>query len=177
MDLIKPVSNSGQSFEMVPDWAKADFDQISANLSTIDWAKELDGKSGIDSWWFVKEVIDRETERCMPKKRRRTGSRPLWMTRCIMRLIRKKRRVWRWYTTSGYSKKDYEEFHAFKNIQNQVKKAVRLAKRNFERKLAKDAKKNPKAFYGYMKKKTGNKVTVGPAVANLSLMTSSWQSS
>ena len=31
-----------------------------------------------------------------------------------------------------------------------------------ERKLAKDAKKNPKAFYGYMKKKTGNRVSVGP---------------
>jgi hypothetical protein len=142
--------------------AKADFDKISANLSTIDWAKELEGKSGIDSWEYVKEVIDRETDKCVPKKRRRTGSRPLWMTRNIMRLIRKKRRVWRWYSTSGYSKKDYKEFQAFKKIQNQVKKAVRLAKRNFERKLAKDAKKNPKAFYGYMKKRTGNKVTVGP---------------
>ena len=37
-------------------------------------------------------------------------------------------------STSGYCKKDYEEFQAFKKIQNQVKKAVRLAKRNFERK-------------------------------------------
>ena len=43
-----------------------------------------------------------------------------------------------------------------------MKKAVRLAKRNSERKLAKDAKKNPKAFYGYLKKKTGNRVSVGP---------------
>ena len=63
---------------------------------------------------------------------------------------------------SGYTRKDYDEFQAFKKIQDQVKKAVRLAKRNFERKLAKVAKKNPKAFYGYMKKKTGNRVSVGP---------------
>ena len=84
------------------------------------------------------------------------------MTRNVMRLIRKKRRVWRWYSTSSYTSRDHAEFKAFKNVQNQVKKAVRLAKRNFERKLAKDAKKNSKAFYGYMKKKTGNKVTVGP---------------
>ena len=47
-------------------------------------------------------------------------------------------------------------------MQDQVKKAVRLAKRNFERKLAKDAKRNPKAFYGYMKKKVSNRVSVGP---------------
>ena len=84
------------------------------------------------------------------------------MTQNVMRLIRKKKRVWRWYSTSAYSSRDYEEFQAYKKVQGQVKKAVRLAKRNFERKLAKDAKKNPKAFYGYMKKKTGNRVSVGP---------------
>ena len=72
------------NYELVPELAKTDFDQISANLSTIDWAKELEVKSGIDSWEYVKEVIDRETDRCVPKKRRRTGSRPLWMTRNIM---------------------------------------------------------------------------------------------
>ena len=44
-----------------------------------------------------------------------------------------------------------------------------MAKRNFERKLAKDAKKNPKAFYSYMKRKTSNWVTVGP------FRDSSWQ--
>ena len=65
------------------------------------------------------------------------------MTRNVLRLIRKKRRVWRWYSTSNYSSKDYEEFKAYRKIQDQVKKAIRLAKRNFERKLAKDAKKNP----------------------------------
>ena len=84
------------------------------------------------------------------------------MTRNVLRLIRKKRRVWRWYSTSNYSSKDYEEFKAYRKIQDQVKKAVRLAKRNFERKLAKDAKKNPKAFYSYMKRKTSNSVAVGP---------------
>ena len=67
-------------------------------------------------------------------------------------------RIWRWYSTSGYTKHDY----AYKKIQDQVKKAARLAKRNFERKLAKDAIRNLKAFYGYMKKKTGNRVSVGP---------------
>ena len=48
---------------------------------------------------------------------------------------------------------------------------MRLAKRNFERKLAKDAKKNSKAFYGYLKKKTGNKVTVGPLKEDGKLVT------
>ena len=160
MDLALPMS--GATLELVPDWAKADFQKISNNLSEIDWVSELQGKSALASWEYVKEVIDRETEQCVPKKKRRKGTRPLWMTRNVMRLIRKKRRVWRWYTSSSYSRKDCEEFQAYKKVQDQVKKAVRLAKRNFERKLAKDAKKNPKAFYGYMKKKVSNRVSVGP---------------
>ena len=121
LDLIMPVSSNNQTHEMVPDWAKADFDKIRENLSENDWVKELDGKSAIGSWGYVKEIIDKETGSCVPKKRRRTGSRPLWMTRNVMRLIRKKPRVWRWYSTSGYSKRDYDEFQAFKKIQDQVK--------------------------------------------------------
>ena len=96
------------------------------------------------------------------QEKERTASRPLWIKNNVMRLIMKKRRVWRWYSTSGYTRKDHEEYLAYKNVQDQVKKAVRLAKRNFERKLAKDSKRNPKAFYGYIKKKTGNRETVGP---------------
>ena len=39
---------------------------------------------------------------------------------------------------------------------------MRLAKKKLEKKLAKDAKKNSKKFYSYLKKKTANRVTVGP---------------
>ena len=171
VDLVKPKHSTGQSHELVPDWSKADLDQIAVNLSAIDWVKELEGKDTIASWDFLKNAIDKETEKCVPKKRRRTGCKPLWMTRNVMRLIRKKRRAWRWYTTSSYCSKDHEEFEASRKVQAQVKKAVRLAKRNFERKLAMDAKRNSKVFYGYMKKKTGNKVTVGPLKEDGKLLT------
>ena len=40
---------------------------------------------------------------------------------------------------------------------------MRNAKKNFERKLAKEARKNnTKPFYSYMKKRTSNRVGVGP---------------
>jgi hypothetical protein len=43
-----------------------------------------------------------------------------------------------------------------------VKDSVRKAKKTFEKSLAKDVKKNPKAFYSYLKSKTSNKQSVGP---------------
>ena len=67
---------------------------------------------------------NRETEQCVPKKERGRGTRPVWMTRNIRRLIRRKGRVWRWYTGSSNSRRDFEEFLAYKRVQDQVKKVV-----------------------------------------------------
>ena len=47
-------------------------------------------------------------------------------------------------------------------VQKEVEKAVKAAKRKLERSLAKNSKRNPKAFYSYIKKKSSNRVTVGP---------------
>ena len=51
---------------------------------------------------------------------------------------------------------------SYKAFEKQVQKAVKQAKRRYERNLAKQAKKNPKEFYSYLKTKTSNKESVGP---------------
>ena len=151
------------SVEMVPDWRKADLDAMKASVGAIDWDVELEGLSGVEAWDTFNEIIRRETEKCVPLMRRRQGSRPLWMTKNVMRIIRKKRRLWKGYA-GKWGKHDYESFQAFKKVQQEVKKEVRNAKRNYERKLAKNRKKNSKSFYSYLKKKTSNRVSVGPLI-------------
>ena len=84
------------------------------------------------------------------------------MNKNILRLIRKKKRLWKAYTSHDYYQRDFQSFEAYKKVQNDVKKAVKVAKRKLEKSLAKGAKKNPKAFYSYLKKKASNKVSVGP---------------
>ena len=104
------------------------------------------------------KVVRRETERCIPKKMRRKSSRPLWMSKNIIRLIRKKRRLWQNYTSSEYYRQDYGSFQAYKEVEKRVKAEVKKAKRKFERKLAKQAKKNSKQFYSCLKKSNSNRV-------------------
>jgi len=103
VDLVNPCVRD-DSKELVPNWSKADLDQLAANLALLDWESELEGKTGIESWDFIKLKIDEETEKCVPKKLRRVSSRPLWMTKNVMRLIRKKKSVWKWYSTSNYAR-------------------------------------------------------------------------
>ena len=136
-DLIRP-SAVKSSKELVPDWAKADLDKLVSNLAQLDWESVMQSMSGVDRWEFVKKTIADETEACVPKKVRRVSSRPLWMTKNVMRLIRKKKRLWKWYSKSH----DFHEFMAYKTVQDKVRKAVKNAKRNFERKLARDANRN-----------------------------------
>ena len=49
-----------------------------------------------------------------------------------------------------------------KKAENEVKKNIRNAKNNYERKIAKEGKSQPKQFYAYHKKERSNKVRVGP---------------
>ena len=64
-----------------------------------------------------------------------------------MRIIRKKRRMWKNYTPSKDTARDYMKFEAYKKVQNEVRKFVRNAKKNFERKMVNDAKKNSRRFW------------------------------
>ena len=145
VDIVGPALER-DSVEMVPDWAKADMDGLRQAISEIDWAERLEGKTGLESWELMKKVIQEETDRCVPLKKRRTSSRPIWMNKNILRIIRKKRRLWKAYTREEgplpgmRGNKDSASFMAYKKVQQEVQKATRRAKRKVERKLAKDRK-------------------------------------
>ena len=77
--------------ELVPDRSKADMAKMKLSIAAINWTKKFDGKSGLERWEIIKSVIEEETDKCVPKKMRRVGSRPLWMNRNILQLIREKK--------------------------------------------------------------------------------------
>ena len=131
-------------------------------MKQLTGRKKFSDKGGEECMDLFYSVIQRETDKCIPKKMRRIGSRPIWMNKNILRMIRKKKRIWKAYSSQDYYQRDFQSFKAYKKVQSDVKKAVQQAKRKLEKSLAKNAKKNPKAFYSYLKKKNCNKVSVGP---------------
>ena len=73
-------------------------------------------------------------------------------------MLRKKHRLWqRWKEHSD----DNLELK-YKKQANKAAKAVRLAKRDFERKVAKNIKTDSKSFFSYVRSKTRIKSAVGP---------------
>ena len=55
---------------------------------------------------------------------------------------------------------------SYKNIQKEVKKAIKNAKHKHELQISKSAKTNLKLFYSYLSKKKKNRVNVGPLNQN-----------
>ena len=128
-------------------------------LAELDWYEELQDLGTEDSWGKFKERLNTVVDECVPKKKRRTGqAKPLWMQQNVLRLIRKKRRLW-----SSYQKtREFQSWQAYRKVQAEVTKAVRNAKKKFERKLARNSKSNPRAMYSYINKKTSTRAKVGP---------------
>ena len=157
VDLIMPVTEN-PSFEMIPDYSKADFNEIKLKLEYVDWHTELQNKDTLDTWKLIQEKIFSVVDSSIPKKPRRINNRPLWMNKNIMRTIRKKRRLWKWFCST----RDGKDYNAYTKTRDEVNKAIKRAKRNLEKRLAKDAKSNPKPFYQYMAKQTKCHTRVGP---------------
>ena len=159
--------SSGCKMEEVPDWGKADMDKLREELAAVDWEEELGGLDTDQSWRRFKERLEKAQNSAVPKKRRQISNKPIWMTQNTLRTIRKKRRLWKVYKET----KDHAEYMAYKRVEKEVKDSVRKAKKKFERNLAKDARKNPKAFYTYLKSKTSNRQSVGPLKENDEIVT------
>ena len=94
--------------EEVPDWVKADM-----QLGEVEWVAEFEGMGGVECMSKFYEEVDRITKECVPTKRRRASNKPLWMSGNIMRMLRRKRRLWRAYTKEGYYRRDYRDYEAY----------------------------------------------------------------
>ena len=104
VEIVVP-STTNETTELVPDYEKADFASIRKKLSEINWVEQLAKLDTEKSWLLFKETFNKTIDESIPKKKRRNNSKPLWMKRNVMRIIRKKKRLWTWYcSTKEYTK-------------------------------------------------------------------------
>ena len=142
------------SNEKVPNWHRADWEGLKAQLSATNLKQRMENSSAAGAWEIFKgEILDAVATN-VPTKPRRTHNRPTWMTRDILRALRRKRRLWRQERTATPSA-------VYRDTEKKVKNLIRNAKRAYERRLANNTG-NSRPFYAYLKRKTKNKTSVGP---------------
>jgi hypothetical protein len=87
---------------------------------------------------------------------RQTNNKPVWMTREVLRAVRRKRRLWKKARCGG------EDLARYRAAEKDKARRIRNAKRTFEKKLAKEKNNNSRPFYSYLKGRTKNRATVEP---------------
>ena len=142
--------------DMVRDYAKGNYEEMRKNMN-MNWEQIMEHMTVEESWNMIKMKLEEETEKNVPYRERKEKCEPRWMTREIKTLMGKKKRMWK-KARSGNAKAKED----YKKVEKELKKKIRNGKSALERKVAKNAKQNPRLFYSYLKGERGNRQRVGP---------------
>ena len=140
------------------DYNGGDWESIRRDLHAIAWKPLLEDKTCGEQLTIFTELIEQQIDRRIPWKRQRGKHTPMWIKKRMQKCIRRKRNKWKKFKDSGQQ----EDYLAFKVIQSQTTLAVKEAKRDFEKKLAKNTKKDSNSFYAYYREKNRSRVGIGP---------------
>ena len=137
---------------------KGDYVGLNHYLSNIDWQASLSEKSVEDQWKLVKTEIQKGCDEFIPSycKKENSKAKPIWMNENAIKKVRKKHASWRRYVET----KDGRDYVEYCKARNQAKWETRKAIREFEKKIAMEAKKNPKAFYRYVSSQTKSRTGI-----------------
>ena len=140
---------------------KGNYAKFRDKMTAYDWENDLEPLSCEEAWMLFKDRFNKHSNECIPKKIYKGGkkNKPPWMNTDALNKIKQKSKAHRRYLKS-LSNDDYT---TYSRARNQARWECRKAKKQFERCISTEAKKNPKAFYKYVNSKT--KTTTG--VSNL----------
>jgi len=128
---------------------KADYENIRTSLAAEDWDHILSGKSVEDQWTVFSDILTELVYKYVPCRNLTHGNshckKPAWINKVITKIKRKKA-VFEHYKQTREGK-DYLEYAKMRNA---VKAEIRRAIQEYEREVAKQANRNPKAFFRYV---------------------------
>jgi len=136
------------------DYNRADFEGFRRELSEVDWDRLLSGDTR-NCWTIFKTNIQNLEKKYVPLKnvRSKRKAKAIWMTNGAVKLVTKKRKLFAKYKDSYHP--------AVRRADKQAIRAVKKARKQFEKKLAKNIKQDKKSFFAYMRSKCKTKTHIG----------------
>ena len=128
---------------------KGDYEGIREELGKISWSTIFAGKDISDCWSIFKAKLLELQEEFIPTIQDKPNDKPKWMNRSVVLALNEKKRAWKKYLFC----KTNENFEQYKVVRNKLKSIVYEARLSFERKVAIEAKVNPKSFWKYVGRK------------------------
>ncbi len=142
-------------------YSKADYSGMRAAFADEQWDVLMKGKTVQQQWDIFSHEVNSVIDKFVPHRKFTTTTvkrrKPAWMDdRVLARLRKKKAAFTRWKQT-----RDGQDYLGYAKARNAAKAETRRAVREFEKEVAKQAKKNPKAFYRFVNSKLRTKPGIG----------------
>jgi len=134
------------------NYKKADFKSISAKLHLINWDSIFRNKDIDDSWLTFKNEVLNLMAQFIPRVKFKNKKGVEWMTKTLLKEISFKKRLWKIYKDKG----DNELYEKFREQAKIVKASIKKVKAEYEERLSKNSKFNPKGIFRYIVKKKNN---------------------
>jgi Reverse transcriptase (RNA-dependent DNA polymerase)/Endonuclease-reverse transcriptase len=139
-------------------WDNADFTTMRRELGSINWQSELNAVNIESQWRNFKSILESCMTRHVLVKIIKNTNKPRWLSREIIKIIRKKKRAWKDYKFDRTA----ESREKYLAVEKELKTKIRKAKRKQERELIRKDDNNGKKFTNYIKSKTKVKTGIGP---------------
>ena len=126
-------------------YARGDYSSLKNDLKEVNWTeiKDLDVTKEWDSFANkVEETMEKNIPKSKPCRTKvdTKKKKPFWMCKEALTKVKKKYHAWKRYTAT----KHYKDYETYIKLRNEATEVVWSAKRQFERKLAKETKTGPK---------------------------------
>ena len=127
---------------------RGDYKRMKMLLNRINWRQELRGLSLNDAYNRFREIVLRIEDECIPtiEEGGQRSPKPPWLNRNARKAARRKAFAYRRFQGS----RSYFLYREFIKERDKSNKILKKARREFEKKLFKEVKKNPKALYRYL---------------------------
>jgi hypothetical protein len=137
---------------------KGNYTEMRSNISEYNWEDDFEGKSCEECWNMFQVRVQSEMDKHIPKVTVRAAKpgQPLWMNRNALTKVKKKTQAFKRYLQT----REGVDYLQYARARNQARWECRKAEKDFERKIAMEAKQNPKAFFNYAKSKMKTKTSV-----------------
>ena len=156
-EYVSQPSASASSDELKFNFWRGDYDSINKELGQVDWDASFDGKSVEEMWTCFKTTLMQLCVTHVPcRGAAKSRTKNDWMSRATLKLIKKREASWKRYRNVPTS----NNYEAYRLTRNKVTAAVRQDKRDFQTRLVRSFKGNPKRFFGYVRSKQVVKASV-----------------
>ena len=130
---------------------KGDYVKAEGFFSENDWDSLLADKEASHMYHEFSSQCTLVIDKCVPKYKKSNGiRRPKWMTSEVWQQLSAKERAWKRLR----ARKTGVRIDKYKEERNKATELVRKAKRDYEKALIKDIKKNKNKFWSYIRSKT-----------------------